>query len=259
MVEIALTAPFLREIPQRDRNRYPLAASLLSGRVRGKAYAPSSENIRAAWLLGDQGWLYTFGETEELPLEEILAVASAYMEEKKRPIYWFGIPRELIAPVNRSGAVSCALNERYRFSFQQERFPAERTEESLLPIESIGPGSIAPLFEKYPDVRLFWQDEDQFMSRGFGKILRKGSDIVGYAISASLEDNRAEIDLEIDEDQRGKGFAKALSRSFIRECVLRGIRPRWDCLADNTPSVRTARSLGFEVSEKYCLAYLTSM
>jgi len=104
----------------------------------------------------------------------------------------------------------------------------------------------------------FWGTTDNFIEKGFGIILLDRGEIIGYCISASIEDGEAEIDIETDAYYRGKGIARFMASCLIDECIKRGYTPKRDCAVGNIPSRKLADKLEFEEIREYPFSYITS-
>lgn len=87
--------------------------------------------------------------------------------------------------------------------------------------------------------------------KAFAHVVLRGGRIVGIAIwflTYSTWTGRHGVwleDLYVDEDQRGRGYGRALIGSLARVCVERGYsRLEWTVLDWNAPAIAFYRSLG---------------
>ena len=65
-----------------------------------------------------------------------------------------------------------------------------------------------------------------------------------------LGKGHAEIDVFVEEDYRGKGYAKRASTILIKELLDKNIEPDWCTWAYRTESQKLALSLGFELFDE---------
>lgn len=98
----------------------------------------------------------------------------------------------------------------------------------------------------------------------FAHVLERDGRIVGIAIwflTYSTWTGRHGIwleDLFVDDDQRGRGYGKALIASLAALCIERGYsRLEWTVLDWNAPSIAFYRSLGAEPMDEWTTQRLT--
>ncbi len=76
--------------------------------------------------------------------------------------------------------------------------------------------------------------------------------LAGWCLSEYLCSVGCEIGIEVMEDHRGRGIAKALTDRFLSECNALGMQKvGWNCYSDNTASFRTAIACGFRHIRSY--------
>ena len=93
-----------------------------------------------------------------------------------------------------------------------------------------------------------------FLARGFGYVMVRGSKIPGVAYSSLACCRGIEVSIYVDESYRRLGIASALGALLALEALRRGLEPHWD--AANPPSCRLAARLGYSLAgtyEAYCL------
>ena len=81
--------------------------------------------------------------------------------------------------------------------------------------------------------------------------INKDNEIVAVITSNGIYDDGVEINIKIEENDRGKGLGTILSAKMILECLERKLYPSWD--AANLDSVGLAEKLGYEVDSKYII------
>lgn len=94
--------------------------------------------------------------------------------------------------------------------------------------------------------------------RVFAHVVARGDDIVGIAVwflTYSTWTGRHGVwleDLWVDEEQRGRGYGRALLASLAAVCLERGYsRLEWTVLDWNTPSIAFYRALGATAMEEW--------
>jgi RimJ/RimL family protein N-acetyltransferase len=58
-------------------------------------------------------------------------------------------------------------------------------------------------------------------------------------------DNECGINIWVDEKYRGLGYAKMMTKLFLKYCKNNNWKAFWGCVSDNIPSNKTALSCGF--------------
>jgi GNAT superfamily N-acetyltransferase len=99
----------------------------------------------------------------------------------------------------------------------------------------------------------FWGSVDAFLNTGLGYVLVDGDEIISLCCSGFVAGNIHAIDIETEQSHRRKGHAEAVARAFLAECTKKHLQPHWDCMAENTASLRLAEKLGFTQSHGYTL------
>jgi hypothetical protein len=99
----------------------------------------------------------------------------------------------------------------------------------------------------------FWGSVSKFLNTGLAYVLVDGKEIVSLCCSGFVAGNVHAIDIETEVSHRRKGYAEAVARAFVSECVEKHLQPHWDCMAENIASVRLAEKLGFTQSYVYRL------
>lgn len=107
----------------------------------------------------------------------------------------------------------------------------------------------AGLLEAYPplagEVTLFWRRAEDYLARGVGFCALAGETLAGWCLSIFAPDSRRELTIATQPDFRRQGIGTLTAAAYIRACLVAGLEPVWECWADNGPSDRLARKLGF--------------
>lgn len=86
---------------------------------------------------------------------------------------------------------------------------------------------------------------DDFFQNGFGLALVINDAVCGYCLSEYSIDNECGIHIWVDEKYRGLGYAKVMTRQFLRHSKSNNWKVFWGCDSDNIPSNKVALSSGF--------------
>lgn len=233
---------------------WPLLESVLQRDLSGWVFVDNPQRIQSAFVLSRMGWAYFLG-TEDCG-DFGLEVMNVIKQRQPGSIIWFGASGHWNTLVKTHVTADLQDFPRYRFRFHPDRFRAS-DEPAPVEIHPIDAASLDTVLAKYYANGSLWDDPSNFLSRGFGFTIRDQNEIVSVALSASVTETDAEIDIHTDETHRRKGYAEALSRAFIRACLDRGLLPKWDCSCQNAASAALAEKLGFTVHSQYPLSFIT--
>ena len=76
--------------------------------------------------------------------------------------------------------------------------------------------------------------------------------LAGWCLSEYICSVGCEIGIEVLEEHRGRGIAKALTGRFLAKCQDHGMQKvGWNCYSDNIPSFKTAKACGFRHIRSY--------
>ncbi|MHB0876285.1 MAG: GNAT family N-acetyltransferase [Anaerolineae bacterium] len=90
-----------------------------------------------------------------------------------------------------------------------------------------------------------WLSPATFAEHGFGICILEGDEVVSWCMAEYVSGGRCGIGIETTEGYRRRGFAAIAADAFVRACRERGLRPHWECWANNAGSVATAEKVGF--------------
>jgi RimJ/RimL family protein N-acetyltransferase len=114
----------------------------------------------------------------------------------------------------------------------------------------LSPGNAAFLRSK---LESFWGSQEAFLRAGLGCLLLREGEIASLCFSGFVAGDTHAIDVETRASQRRRGYAEAVARAFIAECIARDFQPYWDCMAENLASAQLAQKLGFTRRSMYNL------
>lgn len=90
-----------------------------------------------------------------------------------------------------------------------------------------------------------WNSLEDFWEKSFSFLAVKDQEIVGIIFGSARYEKYIPIDIEVLEEQRKKGVAKALAVAFVKHCLKCDSVPHWDCVESNKGSIHVAESVGF--------------
>lgn len=91
---------------------------------------------------------------------------------------------------------------------------------------------------------------ENYEKNGIGFVVLNQEDkIISVITSNGVYKDGVEINIKVDENERRKGIATAISSKMILECLEKNIYPSWD--AANLNSVHLAEKLGYELDSEY--------
>ena len=90
-----------------------------------------------------------------------------------------------------------------------------------------------------------YTDMEDFFQNGFGLALIIDGIVSGYCLSEYSINHSHGINIWIDEQYRGLGYARKMIHAFLLHCQERNHNAYWVCNADNIRSNKAAASSGF--------------
>ncbi|WP_010275849.1 GNAT family N-acetyltransferase [Paenibacillus senegalensis] len=97
----------------------------------------------------------------------------------------------------------------------------------------------------------FWDSADSFLYNGFGFYAEVNHYLVSVCFSSFVAEQMHAIDIETAEGFRKRGYGTAVAKSFVQECIQKGIQPYWDCAPDNAGSIQLAKAIGLSPKFDY--------
>lgn len=94
---------------------------------------------------------------------------------------------------------------------------------------------------------------EDYLTRGIGFTLVINNKACGFCTSEYPSKKSIAIGIEVLGEHQQKGYAKIMTRAFLNKAVQRGLTTYWDCLRNNTASVKTALSCKFEKVADYTM------
>ena len=90
-----------------------------------------------------------------------------------------------------------------------------------------------------------WNSSEDFFEKSFSFIAVEEKKIVGIIFGSGRYEKYIPIDIEVLEEHRKKGIARALTIAFVNHCMKGDLVPHWDCVESNKASIHLAESAGF--------------
>ena len=108
----------------------------------------------------------------------------------------------------------------------------------------------------YEDTLVAFGSIERWLELGLGRALLDASgELLCDATAGPVIRGRMEMGVRTAPEHRGRGYATLTCRHLARAIEARGLSAWWNANAENTPSIRAARSLGFTDERPYDLAW----
>jgi RimJ/RimL family protein N-acetyltransferase len=244
---------------------FPEALAVIEGNNPGWVFADDLNTPRTAlvWAQGIEGF-YLVGDTDSTVFLEHL---NDYIDQVLKPrlrnsgATWF----EVSGGENWNPVIESTFEKRNLESSQQSVYTLKpMTYKAAMQPETVGDCKLLRIDRHLLDfsaskeflhsrLALFWGSENAFLKAGLGYVLMCGEEIASLCCSGFVSGNTHAIDIETEASHRRKGYAEAVAKAFIAECVERHFQPYWDCMAENVASAQLAEKLGFTRSHTYTL------
>ena len=220
------------------KHNIPVIYSSLEGQYDGELYVDSVNNPQMAVLFTPFAFHFVAGDTVvenavDLLDELIFKQYIVKLEQKEAIVF---TPNEQWDRV--LGEVFCKHNGlkdlRKTFHLNKHKFLEEA-------------GSVNLQDVKY---ELFYEKEGGAKTSYPVCRVFKEERCIGYCSGFMLGKGHAEIDVFVEENYRGRGYARVASTILIKELLGKNIEPDWCTWAYRTESQKLAISLGFELFEE---------
>lgn len=246
---------------------FPEALAVITGNNPGWVFADDLHTPRTAlvWAQGIEGF-YLVGDTGNTGFLESL---NDYIDRALKPrmhnlgATWF----EVSGGENWNAVIESTFERRNLESSSQWVYTLEPIKyEAAIRPETIGDCKLLRIDRRLlvdlsasnegflrSKLELFWGSEEAFLKAGLGYVLVCGEEIASLCCSGFVSGNTHAMDIETEASYRRKGYAEAVAKAFIAECIEKHFQPYWDCMAENVASVQLAEKLGFTRSHTYTL------
>ena len=247
--------------------QFPEALAVIDGNNPGWVFVdnPNAPRVALVWAQGIDGF-YLVGDASSAVFRDEL---DFHIDQVLKPrlynlgVAWF----ELCGEDDWGSVIKNALGKRGHKCNQQWVYIMKLAEQETLTQPEVADGYRLLRVDPHLLINLsfsnsqflssklthFWGSVDAFLNTGLGYVLVDGDEIVSLCYSGFVAGNIHAIDIETEQSQRRKRYAEAVARAFLGECIKKHLQPHWDCMAENTASLRLAEKPGFTQSHGYTL------
>lgn len=248
--------PVIIPLFKEARWSFPIAQSVIEGRLGGKIFVDNPSAPKTAVVLSKINWMYMYGELNNLSLNHelrdfitnILCSVNDYFVWSGMSEYWQDDLKAMFG--NRIKSYP-----RMPFKFNIQKYAQTKPNYTAIPdgfeIKRIDDSLIEKSCDFFHGILMFWDNYDNFLSNGFGFCALYDGEVVCVCQSAFNAGGLSEIDIFTSDKFRNLGLATHTCSEFIDYCLMNNITPDWDCTVINKPSFNLAKRLGFEETEEY--------
>jgi len=234
--------------------------SILDQVIEGAVYA-DDERLHSILFQTKSGIYYVYGDSSsEQIVSKLVFLLQESIEQNKR-FTLFSYSDEWSAKIEQRLNDNVNKLERYTFSFDKDAYTNREKCESLdykcIKIKQHQIDHCLEFNNQYYEE--YWDSTDNFLEKGFGFCLQHENKIISEAVSIFKSHQFAEIDIITDSNYRGKGLASFIAEKFIDDCLLKDLKPCWDCDIDNNGSYHLGVKLGFTNPVKYTVFYKSTI
>jgi RimJ/RimL family protein N-acetyltransferase len=240
--QFPIVLPFVRA--SEAKSHMALVHTVLEGRQRGSIFVDDLAAPATVFVCPVSGFCFLFGEAGSGCFERFLPqLLTEHLPEKGAVFATSTAWRETLDGLLLRKVV------RIGFEFHPSAPVTADTEREMPPGLTLEPMG-ASVLEKWspgidPWVVRIWGGPERFAASAFGTaVMRKGR-IVSFCATGAIGGGEAEAEVGTVPELRGRGLATRAARAFVAQCRERGLRPAWNCVAGNAPSLALAWKLGF--------------
>lgn len=238
----------------KGNERYDVVLNaVLTGNTRGVVYVENQTNPRSALVYAVGLSYYLVGDpNNQLFLKQLTPSFMNHLKEESLHLCggtWFC--STFFQPHWEDTLVE---KNRGRELFQGEKiyFELTRDNDHLLKIpsnyrlEKLTTSILFHYKDLKDEIQEYWGSIDSFLISGFGYAISEGSQVYSVCYSCSVWQNEHELSVvTYDEKKRKQNLATIVTRAHLRECLIKGVQPRWTTDNDNIASIRLAQKIGF--------------
>jgi GNAT superfamily N-acetyltransferase len=100
-----------------------------------------------------------------------------------------------------------------------------------------------------------WGSVPCFLERGFGCCMLHGRQIISWSVADCIGGNACEIGIRTREDYRRRGLGTLTAAAAVELALSKYGSVGWHCDEKNTPSIRVAEKVGFDLERRYIQYY----
>lgn len=228
---------------------FPLINAVIQKKQQGKVY----EYDDFDFIAHKSGFSYL-----NLKTENINSIVDFFANEQSLKQYFhiYHAPFRVVEAIKKDNRFGYKYRKRIQFQFNEKTINSglSKSIPSKFGFKTINENNFNSLdiFELDLPNR-YWNSKNDFLQHGYGILAydKEHDKPVSLCYSSCVSNDIAEIDVATLQAYRGLGLAKAVTERFIQHSIDKAIIPNWDCFEENTPSLKTAQSLGFEKIKEY--------
>lgn len=224
---------------------FPLIGAVLLDEQDGVVYGSRSADPTQFYVEHKFGFAQIFGSPVlpfEAALQRYLLVDKEFAPAKVR-LYTPQLPEFL-----QSSLCDALRSERQRFVIDPASDWAGNSLEPMasnIRLEAVDQGNVAAIESRFGLVGRFWRGSEDFISKASAVVAWVNEIPAAICYAAAVADGRAEIDVLTLPEFRHLGLGKLVVNLFKSRCIAQGVRPLWDCFANNAGSLALCASTGF--------------
>ncbi|MBT5713045.1 GNAT family N-acetyltransferase, partial [Candidatus Poribacteria bacterium] len=234
---------------------YPLFASVVEGRQRGRIFADRATKPEAALVCHIPGRIYAVcGNPANRGFLSALPALLATGPPSETA--WWGFVTDAVAwgaPLDIRFAGTLQKGRGISFDLHPETFRRRPDWRTRIPVGYEMRGMTGDLVDvtaaQLPEGFPFpWESADHFTANGFGLALWRGDEVasIAFAYAGAVQSGHIEIAIYTAEAHRRRGCATLACSTFIEHALDLGMTPTWHCDAGNPGSIALATTLGFQ-------------
>jgi RimJ/RimL family protein N-acetyltransferase len=245
---------------------FPEALAVIAGNNPGWVFAddPNTPRTALVWAQGIEGFYLVGDPGSTAFLEHLDDYVDRVLKRRLQNlgVAWF----EISGGENWNPVIENTFERRNIESSQQWVYTLGQKRKAATQPETVGDCRLHRIDRRlladlsasneellHAKLALFWGSANAFLKAGLGYVLACGEEIASLCLSGFVAGNTHAIDVETEASHRRKGYARAVAKAFIAECVERNLQPHWDCMAENVASAQLAEKLGLARSHTYTL------
>jgi len=243
------------------------ARSVIEKLVTGKIYVDNKYEPKTFYVVHPYGMSLLFGDCRNAEFNNAFRgyalnthkIRENYEWMQANPGDWDQVLNELFKDCSIKSSENTdkkdngiiELNTRVNFKFNREKYLKFKKD-----YNSVGKNIVRTDKQIFKDMKgsvvpyFFWDNADDFFSKGIGFSLFHDNKLASTAYSVFLFEGLLELGIETVEEFRNMGFAQYTCSSLIDYCIDNNYEPIWACKLENTASYNLAQKLGFEPSRK---------
>ncbi|RIW32069.1 GNAT family N-acetyltransferase [Bacillus salacetis] len=229
--------------------------SVLSRTIKGQVFVDSGSG--QSFLIGtDAGIYFVAGNTRNHPFNHFIFEFGRQRKHNDGRFTLFSSSSSWDLVIKEQQSISLKQMRRCSFIFKDKDVIAEKNLPNQYYMKKIDEDLVknsSEFNEGY--YQEYWGSVFNFIENGVGYAILHKEKIVCECTSIFSSDRFAEIDIATHKDYRGKGLASHTAKAFLKDCLMNGIMPRWDCDVANDTSVHLAKKLGFSDRVEHSIFY----